>query len=72
MVSDEASDELGTDALEIDPMFAHSQIVVQIFFVDSPKRAQTIARGGPQAFDGVGRDLPDAIAISSRAHSFWP
>ena len=63
MLSDKPSDKLGTDAFEIDLMFAHGQIVVQIFLVDSAKRAQKIARGCPQAFDGVGMDLPDAIAI---------
>ena len=63
MPSDKPSDELGADAFEIDLMFAHGQIVVQILLVDSTKRAQKIACGGPQAFDGVGMDLADAIAV---------
>ena len=44
-------------------MFAHGQIVVQLLFVDSAKGAQKIAGGRPQACDGVGMDLPDAIAL---------
>ena len=63
MLSDKSSDKRGTDAFEIDLMFAHGQIVVQILLVDSAKRAQKIAGGRPQAFDGVGMDLADAIAV---------
>ena len=63
MPSDKLSDELGADAFEIDLMFAHGQIVVQILFVDSPKRAQKIACRGPQTFDGIGVDFADAIAV---------
>lgn len=46
-------------------MFAHGQIAVQLFFVDAPKRTQKIARGRPQACEGVGMYVPDAIAIVS-------
>ena len=63
MLSDKPSNKRGTDAFEIDFMFAHGQIAVQIFLVDAPKRAQKIARGRPQAFNGVGMHLTDAIAI---------
>jgi hypothetical protein len=59
----ESSDKCGTDAFEIDFMFTHGQIAVQIFFVDAPKRAQEITCARPQAFNSVGMDLPDAIAI---------
>src|SRR5215207_3960580 len=44
-------------------MFAHGQIVVQILLVDPAKGAQKIAGCRPQAFDGVGVNLADAIAI---------
>ena len=44
-------------------MFTHGQIAVQICFVDAPKRAQEITCARPQAFNSVGMDLPDAIAI---------
>ena len=73
MRSDKLSDELGADAFEIDFMFAHGQVVVQILFVDATKWAQKIACRGPQAFDGIGVDFPDAIAVGiARAHSFSP
>jgi len=44
-------------------MFAHGQIAMQIFLVNTPKRTQKIARGRPQTFDGVGMHLTDAVAI---------
>ena len=44
-------------------MFAQGQIAVQILLVDPPKRTQKIARGCPQAFDGVGMNLTDPIAV---------
>src|SRR5215813_274877 len=44
-------------------MFAHGQIVRQILLVDATKGAQKIAGGGPQAFDGVGVDFTEAIAV---------
>jgi hypothetical protein len=63
VLSDKASDKRGTDAFEIDLMFTQGQRVGQIFLVDSAKRAQKIADGGPQAFDGVGVDPPASIAV---------
>jgi len=63
VLSDKASDKGGTDTFEIDSMFTHSQIAVQVFFVDTAKRAQKIACGRPQPFDGVGMHFPDAIPI---------
>lgn len=53
-------------------MFAHGQIVGQILFVDSAKGAQKVAGGGPQAFDGVGMDLSNAIAIIVACPLFLP
>jgi hypothetical protein len=44
-------------------MFAHGQIVVQILLVDPAKRAQKVACRGPQAFAGVGMDLPATIPL---------
>jgi hypothetical protein len=61
--SDKPGDELRIDAFEIDLMFAHSQVVVQILLVDATKRAQEIAGRGPQAFDGIGVDFAEAIAV---------
>jgi hypothetical protein len=63
VLGDKLSDELGTDTFEIDRMFAHRQVVVQILLVDATKGTQKIAGGRPQAFDSVGMDLADAIAV---------
>src|SRR5262245_57722076 len=44
-------------------MFAHGQIVVQISLVNPTKGTQKVACCRPQAFEGVGVDLTNAIAI---------
>ena len=44
-------------------MFTHSDIVFQVLFVDPAKGAQKVSDRSPQAFNRVGVDLPDAIAI---------
>jgi len=53
-------------------MFAHRQVVVQILLVDFTKRVQKVARRGPQAFDGVGMNLVDTIAIVIPCPFFLP
>ena len=72
MPSDKLSDELRADTFEIDLMFAHGQIVVQMLLVDASKRAQKIAGRGPQAFDGMGVDFPEAIAVVLAPFFFPP
>jgi hypothetical protein len=54
VLGDKLSDELGTDTFEIDRMFAHRQVVVQILRVDATKGTQKLAGGRPQTFDSVG------------------
>ena len=64
MLSDEPSDKRGTDTFEIDFMFTHGQIGVQILLVNPAKRTQKIARRCPEPFARVGMDLADAIAVA--------
>ena len=63
MLRDESRDKRETDAFEIDLMFTHRQIVVQIFLVKSTKGAQEITGHRPQALDGIDVDLADTIAV---------
>src|SRR4029079_9442279 len=56
----------------MDRMFTPGQRVVEIVLVDAAKRAQKMAGGCPQAFAGVGGDLPDAIAVVIPRPFFLP
>ncbi len=63
VLSNELRNKLGADALEVDFMFAHRQIVFQTLLVNASKRPQKIAGRRSQSFNCVDMDLSHSIAI---------
>src|SRR5260221_2611887 len=61
--SDESSNEIGRDALEVDVKLTDGKIGRQELFMNTAKQAQEVTNEGPHAFKGIDMDFTNAIPI---------
>src|SRR5437868_502071 len=61
--SDKRRDERDRDTFEIDGKFVDGDIAAKIVLMNATERTQESAQARPQAFEGVGMNFSDAIAV---------